>query len=85
MRDKAVVDRIVDGRHAVLLVGQEQVERIVDVNCLPQGVREGTWLRVRFEDDHLVEVEIDHQETQESAARIQEKMEALRRRRLKGM
>lgn len=85
MRHKAVVDRIVDGVHAVLLVGEEEAERVVAVDALPQGVAEGTWLWVRFDGDQLVEAEIDHQETQATRARIKAKLELLRRRGLKGM
>jgi len=85
MREKAVIDRIVDGRHVVLLVGEGEVERIVGLDSLPQGVREGMWLWVRFEGERLVEAEIDREETEKAAARIKEKLEALRRRGLKGM
>jgi hypothetical protein len=42
----AVVDRIVDGRHAVLLVGAAEVELVVDVALLPEGTVEGDWLRI---------------------------------------
>jgi hypothetical protein len=44
--DAAVVDRIEDGRHAVLLVGPAEVELVVDVALLPEGTREGDWLRL---------------------------------------
>jgi hypothetical protein len=44
--DAAVVDRIEDGRHAVLLVGAAEVELVVDVALLPEGTVEGDWLRL---------------------------------------
>jgi len=44
--DAAVVDRIEDGRHAVLLVGEAEVELVVDVALLPEGAVEGDWLRL---------------------------------------
>ena len=44
--DAAVVDRIEDGRHAVLLVGESEVELVVDVTLLPEGTVEGDWLRL---------------------------------------
>jgi hypothetical protein len=44
--DAAVVDRIEDGRHAVLLVGPEEVELVLDVALLPEGTAEGDWLRL---------------------------------------
>jgi len=43
--DAVVVDRIEDGRHAVLLVGPAEVELVLDVAVLPEGTREGDWLR----------------------------------------
>jgi hypothetical protein len=49
--DAAVVDRIVDGRHAVLLVGEAEVEVHVDVALLPDGTGEGDWLRIGFSAD----------------------------------
>jgi hypothetical protein len=49
--DAAVIDRIEDGRHAVLLVGAGEVELVVDVALLPAGAREGDWLRIGFSAD----------------------------------
>lgn len=77
---KAVVDRIVDKRHAVLLVGESEVEKIVSVDKLPPGAGEGTWLRVEFEGDELVVAEVDAEETARVKARITAKMERLRQR-----
>ena len=49
--DAAVVDRIEDGTHAVLHVGPDEVELIVDVALLPEGAVEGDWLRVGLSAD----------------------------------
>jgi hypothetical protein len=49
--DAAVVDRIVDGRHAVLLVGAAEVELVLDLALLPEGTVEGDWLRLGFMPD----------------------------------
>jgi len=78
--EKAVVDRIVDKRHAVLLVGENELEKIVSVDKLPPGAGEGTWLAVEFEGDELVAVEVDAEETARVKARITDKMERLRQR-----
>lgn len=80
-----MIDRVEEDRLAVLLVGEKEVERIVPVEQLPEGSRAGVWLKVRFEGDSLVEAVIDEEATQRARARIQEKLEALRRRGLKGM
>jgi hypothetical protein len=78
--DRAVIDRIVEGRQAVLLVGASETERVVPVNRLPAGVGEGTWLRVRFAGEDLVEAEVDAGETERTKQRIEAKLERLRRR-----
>lgn len=77
----AVIDRIVDGTRAVLIIGDPpEREQVIPRVQLPEGAAEGTWLRVRFEGDRLAEAEIDHDETAHSIARIREKMDYLRNR-----
>lgn len=75
----AVVDRIKDGRHAVMLVDYAE-EKVVSVDQLPEGTTNGTWLRVRLNGDDLVEAEIDHEAGQRVRERVRVKMERLRRR-----
>ena len=75
-----MVDRIVDKRHAVLLVGENEIEKTVSVDKLPPAAGEGTWLRVEFEGDELVAAEVDAEETARVKARIAAKMERLRQR-----
>jgi len=53
----AVVDRIEDAMHAVLLVGPDEVELVVDVTLLPEGTGEGDWLRVGFVRDPALTAE----------------------------
>lgn len=76
----AVVDRIVDGTHVVLLVGPDEVERIIPRRELPVAVREGTWLKVRFRGECLVEAVIDTEAAEAAARRITAKMDLLRQR-----
>jgi predicted O-methyltransferase YrrM len=78
MREKAVVDRIVDGQHAVLLVGEDEIEHVVPVEQLPEEAAEGAWLQVAFEGDRLVEVTLDVEETERTRQRIDDKMAQLR-------
>ncbi len=80
MEERAVIDRIVDGEHAVLLVGPEEEERIVPRSCLPPEAKEGVWLLVTFDDDRLLQARIDHEATDRAAERIVSKLERLRRR-----
>lgn len=52
--DAAVVDRIEDGRHAVLLVGPDEVELVVAADRLPAATGEGDWVRLTLtRDDDL--------------------------------
>lgn len=67
----AVVDRIEDGRHAVLLVGPDEAELVVDAVLLPEGTGEGDWLRVGFLRDPAL--------TAERRADLERRMERIRR------
>jgi hypothetical protein len=80
MNEQAVLDRVVDGQHAVLLVGPEEREQIVLVSDLPDDVHPGMWLQVQFEGDQLVEAAVDIQETERVRERIQKKLARLRKR-----
>jgi hypothetical protein len=78
--EKAVVDRIVDGKYAVLLVGDQEIEKMIPSSKLPEGVTEGTWIRVEFNGDDLLSLEADNEETSKTNKRIKSKMELLRQR-----
>lgn len=78
MWEKAILDRIVDGVHAVLLVGEEEREHVTPLAQLPSGVAPGTWLKLRIVDGSLVEAEIDEEETERARERIAEKLNRLR-------
>lgn len=77
---QAVVDRVVDGQHVVLLVGEQEVERIVARSLLPEGIKEGTWLKVVFDGDALVWAVIDEEATAAAQQRVAAKLEQLRQR-----
>jgi len=78
--EKAVIDRIVDGKTAVILVGEDERQHHYPADKLPEGTREGTWLRVRVESGEIVSMEVDQEETDTVRRRIQEKMDKLRAR-----
>ncbi|MFA9479365.1 DUF3006 domain-containing protein [Phycisphaerales bacterium AB-hyl4] len=81
MREVAVLDRIVDGKHAVLIVGDPPDREVaVPIETLPEGVQEGHWLRVILEGEHLVDAQIDQVATDAAKQRIHSKLEQLRRR-----
>ena len=72
---KAVLDRIVDGKFAVLLVGDEETEEIVPISQLPAQIKEGTWLTIT--DGQFV---IDQEETMNKKDAAKSKLELLRKR-----
>lgn len=78
MTKKAVIDRF-EEEWAVLLIGEE--ERHVDVprEELPPGAQEGHWLRVELDDQQVVRIEIDEEETAQARGRIGDKLARLRR------
>jgi hypothetical protein len=77
----AVVDRIVDGEHAVLIVGDPpELEVITPVARLPRDVREGHWLEVVLEDGRVVGATIDRAATEAARDRVRLKLEKLRER-----
>ena len=75
---KAVVDRFEEDK-AVILVGEEEEQLVVERRQLPPGTREGHWLRVCVQDDRLVRAEIDEEETNRARERIADKLARLRR------
>ncbi len=86
MEEKAVIDRIEEGKHAVLLVGEDERELVVPVERLPAGVGAGAWLRVRIEGEDLTILGVDQGEEEAAKQRIEDKMAQLRQRgsRLRG-
>ena len=78
--EKAVIDRIVDGRTAVILVGEDERQHHCPADELPEGAKEGTWLRVRVERGRVVSMEVDQEETDLTRRRIEGKMDRLRAR-----
>lgn len=80
MEEQAVLDRVVDGAHAVLLVGPRERELVVPASELPAETRSGSWLRVRTAGDGSVTIRPDAEATARATGRIRDKMEQLRRR-----
>jgi hypothetical protein len=78
MKTKAVIDRF-EGDKAVILVGEEEEKLIVPRASLPPGAKEGQWLQVDVEDDRVLSVALDEDETAKAKKRIAEKLARLRR------
>ncbi|MDG5787144.1 DUF3006 domain-containing protein [Evansella sp. AB-P1] len=80
MRIKAVIDRIVDGEHAVLLVGEMEEELLLPVTQLPENANEGTWVKIDLDGDVIHSIQVDQDDTITREERIKSKMERLRQR-----
>jgi hypothetical protein len=74
--DAAVIDRLEDGRHAVLLVGPDEIELVLDAGLLPAGAGEGDWLRLGLRVDEAL--------TAQRRAGVSARLEHLRRTRGSG-
>lgn len=83
--DRAVVDRIVDGRAAVLLVGPAEVELFLSADALPEGAGEGTWVVLEVSTDPPdLTLRIDDRLTRERFEDLTARLDAIRRSRRRG-
>jgi len=78
--EKAVIDRIVDRKTAVILVGEDQRQHHHPADELPEGAQEGSWSMVWVEDGKIVSMEMDREETDIVRGRVQQKLDRLRKR-----
>lgn len=82
--DRAVLDRVVDGTTAVLLVGPAGDELLLAANQLPADATDGTWLIVDIDIQPPTVVGIDHALTAARSARTSRRLEHIRRTRRGG-
>lgn len=78
--EAAVVDRFVNGEFAVLLVGPQEVERVVLRSTLPRETQEGTWLKTGWDGATLLWAELDPAATEQARNRVADKLARLRQR-----
>lgn len=71
---KAIIDRIVDSKHAVLFLEPGEQEFIVPLNKVPANAKEGDWVTITV----AGEITIDTAHTKETKNRIHSKLEKLR-------
>lgn len=76
---KAVIDRIVDQKHVVLLLGDEEKKVIVSIGMLPEGAIEGNIVQVDLDNrDQVTKLILDKEETKEAKDRVASMMDQLR-------
>lgn len=83
-RDRAVVDRIVDGNTAVLLVGPEGTELHLPAEALPDGATDGTWVVLDLEEPDPAVTAIDHELTDTRAQHLSARLARIRKERTGG-
>jgi transcriptional regulator of nitric oxide reductase len=77
---RGVIDRFVDGKWAVILVGEEETEYNVQVEQLPMNVKESSVVQVDIVNGAVVKVALLEDETINQQANISKKMELLKAR-----
>ena len=82
--DRAVIDRVVDGVTAVLLVGAEERPLDLPVSTLPEGATDGTWLHLDLTTDPPTVLGIDRQLTEQRSEDLEGRLRDLRRSRSGG-
>ncbi len=75
--DRGVVDRIEEGV-AVVLVGEDQAEHQLGSAELPDGTREGAWLRVRRSGTGLIVLGLDEEGEARQRQQIADRLDRLR-------
>ncbi|MGF7186808.1 hypothetical protein GGQ84_002941 [Desulfitispora alkaliphila] len=74
---KAVIDEITEGK-AVLLVGAEEQEYVIDASLLPKEAKERDWLQVKLTNDDVVSISLDQEETGKVKSRVEDKLAKLK-------
>ena len=75
---KGVLDRIVEGKHAVVLVEELGKEYIIDVDRLPDGSKEGVWYDLKIVNNEIIEMKIDDETEAVMEKKISSIMDKLR-------
>lgn len=78
---KGVLDRMEDGKWAVILLEEVNREIIVPAAELPEGSRIKSWFDIDFDDSGIVSIELDPRSTAIKEQRVEQLMRNLRSRR----
>jgi hypothetical protein len=82
--DRAVIDRIVDGVAAVLLVGPAEAEVHLPADQLPDEAMEGDWVIVDHDTDPPSVTGVDFELTAARRDDLEQRMDRIRRERSGG-
>ncbi|GAA0451145.1 DUF3006 domain-containing protein [Alkalibacillus silvisoli] len=76
---EGVLDEIVDGQTATILIESTNKTFHISAFDLPEGAREGDWLNVEVEDGEVVQLTINQQKTAEQKQSVKKRVDRLRR------
>ena len=82
--NRAVIDRIVDGTTAVLLVGPDETELLLPADELPETATEGVWVTLDPDSDPPAVLAVDTELTEQRTKKIDDQMQRIRRRQAGG-
>ncbi len=74
---KGILDRIEDGKHAVILVEAEGIELVLPANCLPEGSQVHSWFTIDAENGQLT-LSLDEEITSFKSEQAEELITRLR-------
>ncbi|MDQ0352216.1 hypothetical protein J2R98_002050 [Alkalibacillus filiformis] len=76
---QGVLDEIVDGQTAVILVETTKQTFHLPVSQLPEESQEGIWYDIRVESDQIVELTINEEKTKQQKDGIRNRLNRLRK------
>ncbi|MGJ9385552.1 DUF3006 domain-containing protein [Salipaludibacillus sp. CF4.18] len=78
MKHEGVLDRIVDGKFATILIEEIGEEFTLDVSELPDGSKEGMWFFITLSGDKIVSLEMNNKKTTDVENRVEEQLNRMR-------
>ena len=75
---QAVLDRIVDGEKATILVESIGKEYVLNVSELPKGAKEGSLLDIELTNNTITTIAINHERTEEVSKKVTDQLNAIR-------
>lgn len=78
---KGILDRIEDGRQAVILIEEEQREIVFPADRLPPGSKVNSWFDIVLEDEEITSISLDAETAAAKERQVQGLLQRLRGRR----
>lgn len=75
---KGILDRIEDGRYAVILIEEVQQEVVLPVECLPEGSEIHSWFDIELEGEEVKSISPDEETEAVKEQQVDTLMEKLR-------